>query len=261
MPPRLLTSRCLAAALAVAGPAVLAQAPPPFHLVQRIDEMLVGVDTIALDVVGRDHVAGTYFLVHARKPTPMIGYANYVVDCREPRRMAVLSSVMPSGRLEPETPFLQPPRRSGQIDVGQLNFSAVHVMDGTAFVAAFSCQASSAPGRAAQIARELVEQGGPADTQSLYCDMRPDSGKPPRRVEVRFSPVDDVVAVNGRWLSSGFLVKDEVVFGTGAQWRIDRRQRTARLVRDNGTQLFKGACDTRPPPPAGAAAEPSPTAR
>ncbi len=248
MLPRFLIAGCIGATLAGAVPAALAQAAPPFHLVQRIDEMLVGVDTIALDVVGRDHVAGTYFLVHARKPAPMIGYANYVVDCREPRRLAVLSSVMPSGRLEPETPFLQPPRRTGQIDVAQLSFGAVHVMDGTAFVAAFSCQASSSPGRAAQIARELVEQGGPADTQSLYCDMQPDSGKSPRRVEVRFSPADDVVAVNGRWLSSGFLVKDEVVFGAGAQWRIDRRKLTARLVRDNGKQLYKGSCDTRPPP-------------
>lgn len=232
--------------LAVALLATAPQAQPAFHMVQRIDEMLVGVDAIALDVVGRDHVAGTYFLVHAHKPTPLVGYANYVVDCREPRRIAILSSVMPSGRLEPEQPFQQPPRRSGAVDPTALTFGAVHVMDGTAFVAAFSCQASSAPGRAAQIAAELAARGGPPDSTSLYCDMRPDSGRDPRRVEVRWSEAEQAVAVNGQWLSSGFVSGDEIVFGAGAQWRVDRRKRQARLVRDNGRQLFKGDCDSRP---------------
>ncbi|MFT3719403.1 hypothetical protein [Pseudorhodoferax sp.] len=234
---------CLALALAATAPRAQ---QPPFHLVQRIDEMLVGVDAIALDVVDRDHVAGTYFLVNAHRPAPLVGYANYVVDCREPRRIAILSSVMPSGRLEPEQPFAQPPRRSGAIDPAGLAFGAVHVMDGTAFVAAFTCRASSAPGRAAQIAAELAAHGGPADGASLYCTMQPDSGRPPRRVEVRWSVAEQAVAVNGQWLSSGFLAGDEVVFGTGAQWRVDRRKRTARLVRDDGRQLFKGDCDTRP---------------
>lgn len=249
MPPRFLRSIVLTATAAFTAALACAQpvAPQqPFHLVQRIDEMLVGVDAISLDVVGRDHVAGTYFLVHAQKPSPMIGYANYVVDCRVPRRMAILSSFMPSGRLEENAPFVQPPRRSGQIDVTRLQFADVHVMDGTAFVADFSCQASSAPGRAAQIAQELVQHGGPADSASLYCDMRPDSGKPVRRVEVRYSPAENAVAVNGQWLSSGFTAKNEVVFGVGAQWRLDLRKRTVRLMRDNGKLLFTGACDSRP---------------
>lgn len=240
-----LLAAVLAAASALAS-AQPAQPPQAFQRVQRIDEILVGVDQISLDVVDRDHVAGTYFLVHADRPSPLIGYANYVVDCREPRQLAVLSSVMPSGRLEPDTPFEQPARRSGQIDVRQLTFSAVHVLDGTFFVAAFSCQASSAPGRARQIAAELVARGGPADLTSLYCELRPDSDRPPRRVEVRFSPAENAVAVNGQWLSSGFLAGDEVVFGAGAQWRVSRKARTARLVRDNGQVLFKGTCDTRP---------------
>ncbi|KQP20508.1 hypothetical protein ASF43_27130 [Pseudorhodoferax sp. Leaf267] len=237
--------------VAIAQPATPQQ---PFHLVQRIDEMLVGVDAISLDVVGRDHVAGTYFLVHARKPSPMVGYANYVVDCRTPRRIAILSSFMPSGRLEENTPFVQPPRRSGRLDVTQLTFGDVHVMDGTAFVADFTCAASAAPGRAAHIAQELVRNGGPADSASLYCDMRPDSGKPARRVQVRYSPSENAVAVNGQWLSSGFLVNHEVVFGAGAQWRLDRGKRTVRLVRDNGKLLFTGSCDTQPD--AAAAARP-----
>lgn len=253
MPARTIRSFVLTAASALTAGLACAQGgvpQKPFHLVQRIDEMLVGVDAISLDVVGRDHVAGTYFLVHARKPSPMIGYANYVVDCRTPRRMAILSSFMPSGRLEESTPFVQPARRSGQIDVSKLSFSDVYVMDGTAFVAEFTCQASSAPGRAAQIAQDLVQRGGPADSRSLYCDVRPDSGQAARRVEVRFSEAENVVAVNGQWLSSGFLAKNEVVFGAGAQWRLNRQNRTVRLMRDNGTLLFTGACDSRPDAPA-----------
>lgn len=237
-----------ALAVAVLAPALQAQPAPqaPFHMVQRIDEMLVGVDAIALDVVDRDRIAGTYFLVHAQRPAPLVGYANYVVDCREPRRIAILSSVMPSGRLEPAQPLVQPPRRSGAIDVAALEFGAVHVMDGTAFVAAFSCQASSAPGRAGQIAAELAARGGPPDSRSLYCLMRPDAGGTPRRVEVRYSAAEQAVAVDGQWLSSGFVLGEEIVFGSGAQWRVDPKKRTARLVRDNGRQLFRGDCDTRP---------------
>lgn len=235
-----------ACGLGVLQAAAQPAAPASFHLVQRIDETLVGVDNISLDVLGRNHVAGTYFLVHAKQPAPLIGYANYVVDCREPVSIAVANAVMPSGRLEPATPFVQPPRRSGAIDVDKLQFSPVHVMDGTRMVAEFSCRTSSAPGRARQIAQELAERGGPADSQRLYCDLRPDAGAAPRRVEVRFSPVEDVVAVNGQWLSSGFLVGEEIVFGTGAQWRIDRSLRQARLVRDDGVVLHTGGCDARP---------------
>jgi hypothetical protein len=229
MPHRTLLAPVLTAA-ALLLPALAFAQQAPFHLVQRIDEMLVGVDAISLDIVGRDHVAGTYFLVHAKKPSPIVGYANYVVDCRTPKRMAILSSFMPSGRLEENTPFVQPARRSGQIDVTRLSFADVHVMDGTAFVADYTCQTSAAPGRAAQIAQNLVQHGGPADTTSLYCDMRPDAGRQTRRVEVRFSAAENAVAANGQWLSSGFLDKDEV-----------------RLVRDNGRVLFTGACDTMRP--------------
>ncbi len=243
---RLMQSMVLGAGLAAMGVAAQPAMPASFQFVQRIDQTLVGVDMVALDVLSRDHVAGTYFLVHAKQPTPLIGYANVVADCREPLRIAVVNAVMPSGRLEPATPFEQPPRRSGAIDVGKLQFTSAHVMDGTRMVAEFICRASSAPGRARQIAQELNDQGGPADATRLYCDLQPDGGGAPRRVEVRYSPSEDVVAVNGQWLSSGFLVGDEVVFGSGAQWRIDRGTRVARLVRDDGVVLHTGSCDTRP---------------
>lgn len=227
-------------------------APATFHMVQRIDEMLVGVDAIALDVVDRHHVAGTYFLVHALRPSPLVGYANYVIDCRAPYRIAILESVMPSGRLEPDRPFAQPPRRSGRTDTTDLRFAPVHTMDGTAFVAAFSCDASGAPGRAAQIASELAARGGPPDSRSLYCHLQPDSGSQARLTEVRYSAEEGAVAVNGQWLSSGFVTGDEVVFGTGAQWRVDTRKRLARLLRDDGVELFSGACDDRAGPAAAA---------
>ena len=246
------------ARLAVVGPLLLAAAqapaqqrtppaPPPFHLVQRVDEMLVGVDSVAMAILDRDHVAGTYFLINARKPSPIAGYANYVVDCREPMRMATTSSAMPSGSLEPETPFLQPPRRNGGLDVNSLRYEPVHVLDGTRFVAEFACRVTNQFGRAAQIARQLYESGGPKDLARIYCDLRSDSGKQREGVEVRYSEEENVVAVNGQWLSSGFLSGDEIVFGTGAQWRVDRKEQTARLVRDDGTRLLTVACDTRPP--------------
>ena len=244
---RMLQGVALAVGLGAAAAMAQSAAPASFHLVQRIDETLVGVDPVALDVLGRDHVAGTYFLVHAKQPTPLIGYANYVVDCRPPLRIATVNAVMPSGRLEPATPFEQPPRRTGAVDLTVLRFTPVQVMDGTRMVAEFSCRASSAPGRARQIAQELAEQGGPPDSTRLYCALQPDAGGTPRPVEVRFSPAEDVVAVNGQWLSSGFLVGDEVVFGSGAQWRIDRGTRVARLVRDDGVVLHTGSCDSRPP--------------
>lgn len=211
-------------------------------MVQRIDEMLVGVDAIALDVVDRHHVAGTYFLVHAQKPSPLAGYVNYVVDCREPHRIAILSSAMPSGRLDPEQPFAQPPRRSGRTDLVGLRFDATHVLDGTALVAAFSCDASRAPGRAAQIAALLAANGGPQDSRRLYCQLQPDAGRAPRGVEVRWSTAENAVAVNGQWLSSGFVAGEEVVFGVGAQWRVDTRALRARLLRDDGHELFVGDC-------------------
>jgi hypothetical protein len=78
--------------------------------------------------------------------------------------------------------------------------------------------------------------------------MQPDSGQPARRVEVRYSAAENAVAVNGQWLSSGFLSGDEVVFGAGAQWRVNTRERRVRLVRDDGRQLFEGDCSTQPEP-------------
>lgn len=244
---RLLLPVTLVPALLATAPQAQPAAPQaPFHLVQRIDEMLVGVDMVALAPLDRHHVAGTYFLVHAHKPAPLVGYASYVVDCRPPARMAILSSVMPSGRLEPEQPLAPAPRRgAAAIDLAALQFGPVHVMDGTALVAAFTCQASSAPGRAAQIAQDLAAHGGPPDSQRLYCLLRPDGDRPPRRVELRYSAAEHAVAVDGQWLSSGFVSGHEIVFGTGAQWRVDTRRRIARLVRDDGRQLFRGDCDTR----------------
>lgn len=218
------------------------------QIVQRIDDVLVGVDAVSLQIVDRSHVSGTYFLINLRQPSPVAGNADFVVDCQVPLRIATLESTLPSGSLKTDTPPLQ--RRSGPLDMAQLAFAPVHMLDGTWLVAEFACRSTSQPGRARQIARQLLEQGGPPDMRTLYCDLRADGSSQVRRgVELRFSEQEDAVAVNKQWLSSGFVDDKEVVFGSGAQWIVDRQASRARLVAPGGALLYSGPCDSRPPVP------------
>ena len=219
------------------------------QIVQRIDDVLVGVDAVSLEVLGRRHVAGTYFLINLHRPSPVAGYADFVADCQGPLRIATLSSTLPSGSLQPEPPPLTS-RRASALDLEKLSFDAVHMLDGTWLVAEFACRSSSQPGRARQIARQLLEKGGPPDMRTLFCDLQADGSTQIRRsVPVRFSEQDDAVAVNQQWLSSGFVTATEVVFGSGAQWVVDRvadrQQSRVRLLGGGGALLFSGLCDAR----------------
>ncbi|MDR7379122.1 hypothetical protein J2X19_003816 [Rhodoferax ferrireducens] len=236
--------------LAFCGPlawAADAPASKDMQIVQRIDDVLVGVDAVSLEILGRRHVAGTYFLINLRRPSPVAGYADFVADCQGPLRIATLSSTLPSGSLQPEPPPLLP-RRATALDLESLSFNPVHMLDGTWLVAEFACRSSSQPGAARHIARQLREKGGPPDMLSVYCDLQADGSNETRRgVEVRFSEQDDAVAVNHQWLSSGFVSDTEVVFGSGAQWVVDRQARRARLLGGSGALLFEGKCDSRAP--------------
>ena len=244
----LLLSFCANLGPAWAEPAANLPASKDMQIVQRIDDVLVGVDAVSLQIVDRSHVSGTYFLINLHQPSPVAGNADFVVDCQGPLRIATLESSLPSGSLKTETPPLQ--RRSGPLDMAQLVFAPVHMLDGTWLVAEFACRSSSQPGRARQIARQLLEQGGPPDTRTLYCDLRADGSTQVRRgVELRFSEQEDAVAVNRQWLSSGFVDDKEVVFGSGAQWIVDRQASRARLVAPGGEVLYAGHCDSRPPAP------------
>lgn len=219
-----------------------------FQMVQRIDDVLIGVDTISLELIDGRYVVGSYFLINMRQPSPIAGRADFVADCQSPLRLATLVSTMPSGSLSPDTPVLPPQRRAGSIDVKSLAFNAVHMLDGTWMVADFACVATSQPGRVNQLARKSLEQGGPPDMQTLYCDLQSDGKREVRRgVQIRFSDSEDAVVVNGQWLSSGYVTDTAIVFGSAAQWVIDRSAREARLIAPNGKKLFTGACDKRPP--------------
>lgn len=242
----LLLSLCLA----FCHPTVRAADAPAskdMQIVQRIDNVLVGVDAVSLEILGRRHVAGSYFLINLRRPSPVAGYAEFVADCQVPLRLATLSSTLPSASLQPEPPPLQQ-RRATALDLEALRFDPVHMLDGTWLVAEFACRSSSQPGSAGKIARQLREKGGPPDMLSVFCDLQADGSNATRRgVEVRYSAQDDAVAVNHQWLSSGFVSDTEVVFGTGAQWIVDRQAKRARLLASSGALLFEGKCDSRAP--------------
>lgn len=237
----------LLAALCGTGAAWAQPAPEPvakdFQMVQRIDDVLVGVDTISLEVIGSRHVVGSYFLINLRQPSPLSGRADFVADCQSPLRIATLASTLPSGSLSPDAPVLPPQRRAGGIDVAQLSFANVHMLDGTWLVAEFACQATSQPGRARLLAKKSLEQGGPPDMRTLYCDLQSDGKREVRKsVEIRFSDSEDAVVVNRQWLSSGYVTDTAVVFGSAAQWVVDRSGREARLIGPDGKLLFTGAC-------------------
>lgn len=237
----------LGCAAAWAQPAPVAK---DFHMVQRIDDVLVGVDTISLEIIGNRYVVGSYFLINLRRPSLISGRADFVADCDNPLRLATLASTLPSAALSPDTPVLPPQRRAGRIDVSQLSFANVHMLDGTWMVADFACQATAQRGRAALLAQKSMEQGGPPDMKTLYCDLQSMGKKTVRKgVEIRFSDSDDAVVVNRQWLSSGYVTDKAVVFGSGSQWTVDRAGRGARLVGSDGKLLFTGACSKQAPAP------------
>ena len=243
----LLLSICLVACSeAWAAPDI--PASKDMQIVQRIDNVLVGVDAVSLAIIGRRYVAGSYFLINLHKPSPVVGSAEFVADCQNPPRLATLASSLPSASLQPATPPLQ--RRATALDIDSLTFTPVHMLDGSWMVAEFACRSTSQPGRARQIAQELLEKGGPPDQLRLWCDLQPDGSTQTRRsAEVRYSASDDAVAVQTQWLSSGFVSDTEVVFGSGAQWIVDRQASRVQLLGAGGARLFVGACRSTPPAP------------
>ncbi|MEY2953201.1 MAG: hypothetical protein RLZZ401_1288, partial [Pseudomonadota bacterium] len=129
-------------------------------------------------------------------------------------------------------------------------FAPSSVIDGTRFLADFACTTSLRPAQAAQIARELLDHGGPRDMRAALCDLRPDGAYVAREdVTVRFSDSEKVVAVNNQWLSSGQVTDTEISFGSGtAKWRIDRNSAEANLIDSAGKLLFAGSCVAKPNP-------------
>ncbi len=202
-----------------------------YQLLQRIDDVLFGIDNLSLEILGRDHVTGTLLQINADQPLPLRAQTRFVVECRKPMRFAVLraDAVLPT---DPKT----------------LEYADVALLDGTWASAEFACESTRQPGRASQVARAIYESGGPPDMQTLYCDLQPDGSTEVRRgVEVRYSVSTSAVAVNRQWLSSGSVTEDEVRFGSNSKWRINRKALDIRRSAPNGRVLFSALCDRRPP--------------
>jgi hypothetical protein len=202
-----------------------------YQLLQRIDDVLFGIDNLSLQILDRDHVAGTLLRINVDKPYPLRGQTHFVVDCRKPMRLALRSS-----------------KAGPPVDLEKLEYADVALLDGTWASAEFACESTRQPGRASQVARQIFERGGPDDMQTLYCDLQPDGSTEVRHgVEVRYSAAVSAVAVNQQWLSSGSVTDDEVRFGINSQWRINRKALDIRRSAPSGEMLFSGLCDRRAP--------------
>jgi hypothetical protein len=202
-----------------------------YQLLQRVDDVLFGVDNLSLQILDRTHVAGTLLHINVYKPYPVRSRVSFVAECGKPMRLAMLSGDAGA------RPALE-----------SLEFAEVSWLDGSWAAAEFACEGTRQPGRAAQLAREMYERGGPPDTQTLYCDLQPDGSTEVRKgVEVRFSPSANAVAVNRQWLSSGSVTADEVRFGVNSVWRINRQALDIRRSAPHGEMLFSGLCDRRHP--------------
>lgn len=215
-------------------------------LLQRIDDVLYGVDPISLAIVDRHHVSGILVRVSASQPSPPIDYSHFVADCQGRKRVAMLARAASPLDLTSQGASARA-RVQAAADVmagGADRFSDSHMLDGTHSLAEFACSATQRPAQAAQIARDLFDNGGPRDMRAALCDLRPDGAYVAREdVTVRFSDSEKVVAVNNQWLSSGRVTDAEISFGSGAaKWRIDRASAEAYLMDSNGALLFAGSC-------------------
>jgi len=201
-----------------------------YQLLQRVDDVLFGVDNLSLQILDRSHVAGTLLHINVFKPYPVRSRVEFVADCSSTMRLAI--------RLGDT---------SAQPVIEALEFNDISLLDGSWAAARFACEATRQPGRAAQVARDMFEHGGPPDTEALYCDLQPDGSTEMRRgVQVRFSASANAVAVNHQWLSSGTVTADEVRFGANSKWRINRKALDIRRSAPAGEMLFSGLCDRRP---------------
>ena len=243
-----------AAKMATGGTASLPSGKGPL-LIQHIDDTLVGVDPISLAVVDRDHVSGILVRVRAKQPQPPLNYSHFVASCQGALKIAVLSTgsspldltaqgASARARVQEAARLVS---KEGHKDES-VAFKPSSLRDGTRAAVQFACNASQRPAQAAQIAKELYDNGGPWDLRTALCDLQPDGTVITREdVEVRFSDSEKVVVVNKQWFSNAEVTDSEISFGTGsARWRIDRNSAEASLVDSTGKTLFAGSCIAKP---------------
>lgn len=236
----------MAATLTVAAQTVPAPLPSGkgVQLVQRIDDILIGVDPISLAIIDRQHVSGVAVRVNANQPSPALDYRHFVADCNNPVRLVVLSTAPSPLDLTPLGASSRARVAAAEAVLKTAPFTKAAMLDGSRSVAEFACKTTATPARAVQIAKELFETGGPPDVRTALCDLQPDGAFVTREdVEVRFSDSEKVVAVANQWLTSGQVTDTEISFGSGgSRWRIDRNTADASLIGGDGKILFVGSC-------------------
>jgi hypothetical protein len=220
------------------------------QLVQRIDDILIGVDPISLAIIDRRHVSGVAVRVNASQPSPALDYRHFVADCQSPLRLAVLSTAPSPLDLTQKGASARARVSAAEAVLKTAPFANAAMLDGSRAIAEFACKTTATPARAAQIAKALFEAGGPADVRTALCDLQPDGAFVTREdVEVRFSDSEKVVAVANQWLTSGRVTDAEISFGSGgSRWRIDRNTADASLIGGDGKVLFMGSCIAKPKP-------------
>ena len=218
------------------------------QLVQRIDDTLIGVDPISLAIIDRRHVSGVAVRVNANQPSPALDYKHFVADCQSPVRLVVLATAPLPMDLTPQGASARARVTAAEAVLKTAPFTNAAMLDGSRAVAEFACTTTATPARAAQIAKELFEKGGPPDMRTALCDLQPDGAFVTREdVEVRFSDSEKVVAVANQWLTSGRVTDAEISFGSGgSRWRIDRNTADASLIGGDGKVLFVGSCIAKP---------------
>jgi hypothetical protein len=244
-PPTSSTARPASAASAPAGPPPSAKA---VQLVQRVDDVLFGVDPISLAIVDRRHVSGVSMRVAARTSGPPLGYQHFVADCAVPLRLGVLASATSPFDLTPQGASARARVAAALAAINTAAMQPVGTLDASRAIAEFACGTSERPAAAPQIAKQLFEKGGPKDTRTALCDLQPDGALQTKEdVEVRFSDGEKVVAVNNQWMSTGVVSEREITFGRGgARWRIDRDTAEASLITSAGKVIFAGSCIAGP---------------
>ena len=222
-------------------------------LVQRIDDVLYGVDPISLALVDAHHVSGVLVRVNAslggnvnqpNQPSPPLSYSHFVADCRLPLRLATLATASSPFDLTPQGASARARLASANAALGGSAFVKTNMLDASRSTAEFACATSQRPARAVQIAKDLFENGGPSDMRTALCDLQPNGANLTREdVQVRFSDAEKVVSVNQQWMSTGSVTDAEISFGSGpARWRIDRNSAEASLVNSAGKVVFMGSC-------------------
>lgn len=215
-----------------------------FQMVQRVDDVLYGVDAVSLEILDQRHVRGTFVRVSVAQPSPILGYTRFVADCREPVGLALVSSSNLNGKTHPDGSPQYLEVRAAPLPPDAMDYEPGALLDGTQTVAQFACQVSLRPGAAPTIAQALYEGGGPSDTQTLKCTLLPDgSTQPVVEVPLRYSESAQAVSVNHQWLASSIVTPQQIQFGSGYdKWTIDRNTWQAQLRRPDGSLRFASKC-------------------